>query len=342
MQAPARETWIDHRRGRSLLDSARRADRRDGRPPETVATDRDNASPYFSAVISLHAACADGSLVRTSSGAGSAVTCDHRPRPWSGEACLRSASPSLMGSATGGRYRPCVTEPVFYARPAVAASTLTVAPALASWDRAASPGQVRSAAFIDEVCTVVAEPLGSIAGPLALRLDIGLPKGVPLYVAHDLDNYLFPLVPRLTARTGRPIASVWATKRHAATSLVRIAPAIPVDGPRWEYAFEVITTASASTVGYKEQVRDQITSTRPLSGAGVALQLAFVVGPQRVWPNLWKATIDALGAILGRDKDAHEWNARDGRITDLGLHCTIDPTMGNKVTIAIRASTTTS
>ena len=70
-----------------------------------------------------------------------------------------------------------------------------------------------------------------------------------------------------------------------------------------------------------------------------ALQLAFVVGPRRVWPNLWKATNCSLGAILGRDDGAREWNARDGCITDLGLHRTVDPTVGDNVTIAIRAST---
>jgi hypothetical protein len=39
-------------------------------------------------------------------------------------------------------------------------------------------------------------------------------------------------------------------------------------------------------------------------------------------------TIDALGSILGRDAGASEWNARDGRITVLGLHCTGDRTAG--------------
>jgi len=33
-----------------------------------------------------------------------------------------------------------------------------------------------------------------------------------------------------------------------------------------------------------------------------------------------------------------EWNARDGRITILGLHCAVNPYAGNEVRIAIRAS----
>ena len=69
----------------------------------------------------------------------------------------------------------------------------------------------------------------------------------------------------------------------------------------------------------------------------MALQLAFSVGPRRAWPNLWKATIESLGAILGREASAREWNPRDGRITDLGLHSVVDPDAGNRVVIAIRA-----
>jgi hypothetical protein len=41
--------------------------------------------------------------------------------------------------------------------------------------------------------------------------------------------------------------------------------------------------------------------------------------------------------MLGRDINASEWNAHDGRITELGLHHTIDPAAGNQVVIAIRA-----
>ncbi|CUU54987.1 hypothetical protein Ga0074812_10467 [Parafrankia irregularis] len=231
-----------------------------------------------------------------------------------------------------------MTTPVFYAQPPGEGVVLGVEPALASWDRANSPGQVRSAAFIGDVHGAVTDPIRATPGPLALRLDIGLAGDAPLHTAHDLDNYLFPLVPKLIARTGRDFVSVWATKRHAATSSVEVTTAVPAEDPGGVCVFEVRTTASASTTAYKEQIRDQVAAAEPLPGGGVALQLAFVVGPRRAWPNLWKATIDALGAVLGRDDGAREWNARDGRVTDLGLHCAIDPAAGNGITIAIRAS----
>jgi hypothetical protein len=97
-------------------------------------------------------------------------------------------------------------------------------------------------------------------------------------------------------------------------------------------------SGSAEKPAYKEAIRDQLAAATPLRDGGVVLQLAFVVGPGRAWANLWKPTIDALGAVLGRDEGAHEWNIRDGRITELGLHCTSDPDRGHDVEIAIRAS----
>lgn len=230
--------------------------------------------------------------------------------------------------------------PVFYARPEPAGTVLSVEPALASWDKAGSPGKVRSAAFTAGIHAAVAEQLRGLSDPLALRLDIGLPDAVPLLALNDLDNYLFPLVPKLAATAGRQFASVWATKQHATTSSVAVSHARIVTDPggAFDLSLQVRTTASTDTVAYKQQVRDQITASRPLPDGGVAVQLAFVVGPRRAWQNLWKATIDSLGSILGRDAGAREWNIRDGRITDLGLHCVVDPAAGNQVIIAIRAS----
>jgi hypothetical protein len=165
-----------------------------------------------------------------------------------------------------------------------------------------------------------------------LRVGIRLARPV-------LDNYLFPLVPRLTASTGRQFVSVWATKSHAPTSWVATCRTQATRDPGGTYSFEVSATVAGDSIAFKEQIRDQITAARPLPAGGVALQLAFEVGPRRVWPNLWKATIDSLGSILGRDAGAGQWNVRDGRIADLGLHCVVSADAGNRVVIAIRAGT---
>src|ERR1700722_3831985 len=66
--------------------------------------------------------------------------------------------------------------------------------------------------------------------------------------------------------------------------------------------------------------------------------LCFTVGPARNWLNLWKPAIDALDQILGHAPAAGPWSPPDGRIVDLGLHCRVNPSMGNDVLIAIAAS----
>ncbi|MEV6303875.1 hypothetical protein AB0M02_31035 [Actinoplanes sp. NPDC051861] len=231
-----------------------------------------------------------------------------------------------------------MTVPVFNAQPETVDEPLSGQPALASWDRSGSPGQVRLAAFITGVHRVIAQRVSATPDPLALKLDVGLPDSVSLLSYHDLDNYLFPLVPRLTASTGRQFVSVWATKRHAPTSSIAVGQGRVASDPGGTYSFEVNTTAAAESTAFKEQIRDQITTAHPLPDGGVTLQLAFVVGPRRAWPNLWKATIDSLGSLLGRDAGAGQWKARDGRITDLGLHSAVDRHAGNRVVIAIRAS----
>jgi hypothetical protein len=54
--------------------------------------------------------------------------------------------------------------------------------------------------------------------------------------------------------------------------------------------------------------------------------------------TLWKPTIDALGPILGYTPSAGPWSPLDGRIVDLGLHCRVNPPMGNDVIITIAAT----
>jgi hypothetical protein len=232
--------------------------------------------------------------------------------------------------------------PMFFAAPQPDALLLGVAPAVASWDRAGSKGQLRLATFLDNACELVAREMYAAPGPLALRLDVGLPDTIALFHAHDLDNYLLPLARELTKRTGRPFASAQATKRHSASSFLAVGPALPATTePEENCAFDVTVSASSETAAYKEEIRDQIGQARTIIGDGVMLDLAFVVGPTRTWTNLWKPTIDALGPILGRDPGATEWNTRDGRITELGLHCVIDPSAGNTVRIALRAASAT-
>jgi hypothetical protein len=76
------------------------------------------------------------------------------------------------------------------------------------------------------------------------------------------------------------------------------------------------------------------TSTE-IPGGAVWLQVSFTVSPGRNWLKLWKPTIDALDPLLGRTREERDWHPRDGRITNLGLHLTIDPSLGNDIIVRI-------
>ncbi len=228
--------------------------------------------------------------------------------------------------------------PARFAQPHADPIPLAVTPRLASWMRADHPDRVQLEQWLKHAVGVLEPKLVDVVDALALRLDVGIPPGVPLLKAHDVDNYVFPLAMRLIKDTGRQLACVWATKRHAGTSLIGIEPAVartdeePADG--W---LHVHTTASSSSTAYKQQVHDAVRHAAELPEGPVALELSFTIGPSRNWPNLWKPTIDALGPLLGESARGRPWTPRDGRITELGLHQRIEPAIGNDVLIAIAA-----
>ncbi|BEL12827.1 hypothetical protein Q0Z83_110180 [Actinoplanes sichuanensis] len=228
--------------------------------------------------------------------------------------------------------------PVFYARPHAVGKALDVTTVLAGHAEAGSSRKERLAALAGDVRRVVAEDLRATPDPLGLSLDLGLPDGVPLLTSNDLDTFICPLVPRLTAAIRRPFVSVWASKRHAPTSSIAVFQARPARDPGGAQQFQVRTTASIVTDAFRQQIRNQIAAARALPDGAIAVQLSFVVGPRRAWPNLWKVTIDSLGPLLGHAVDARVADGPDGRITDLGLHCVVDPDMGHDVVIAIRVN----
>lgn len=227
--------------------------------------------------------------------------------------------------------------PTVFAMPNGEALPLTLPPRLASWNRADDPDQVRLKEYLDATEDLVRRRLDELRGPLALRLDVGLPETIPLLEARDLDNYLCPLVTRLPKH--RRFLSVWATKRHADHSFIRIEQAVPTQWlPDLDGVHRVRTTASSERTAFKQQIDDQLTDAAVLPEGEIRLWLAFAVGPRRNWVNLWKPSIDALGRLLGRSKP-NPWEPRDGRITELALHCQVDPALGNDVVITIVGNT---
>lgn len=133
--------------------------------------------------------------------------------------------------------------------------------------------------------------------------------------------------------------SVWCTKHYDddERSFVRMEPAREASPPSTDVLLAK-TTASASTVAYKEQIYAAVVDAAELPAGPVRLELSFVVGPRRNWLNLWKQTIDSLDPLLGRTYPHRAWHPRDDRITELGVHVTVDPAAGNEIVVGIAAT----
>jgi hypothetical protein len=214
---------------------------------------------------------------------------------------------------------------------------LPVPPRLASWNKTGDPDQVRLSEYL-AVADALLRSRYDLAGPMALRLDVGLPRNARLLDQRDLDNYLLPLAAQVRRSIPGELACVWGTKQHSATSLVRLEPAVPaVTGPPSGWCHALRTDAPGASPRFKEQIRDQVSQAESLPPGPVRMQLSFVVGPTRSWLNLWKPVIDGLGKILGHAAGPDSWSPLDGRIVDLGLHCRVEPAIGNEVLIAIAA-----
>ena len=41
---------------------------------------------------------------------------------------------------------------------------------------------------------------------------------------------------------------------------------------------------------------------------------------------------------MGRTREDRDWHPQDGRITNLGLHVTVDPSLGHDVLVSIAAA----
>jgi hypothetical protein len=220
----------------------------------------------------------------------------------------------------------------WYARPEGDKHMLRVTPLLASWEKADDPSQVRLRAYLDDTEALLAA--SRIDGPWALRLDVGLPPGRNLLDMADLDNYAYPLAYRLR---DPGLVSVWCTKQHGEQSFVRIESAREMSPPSRDVLI-ARTTASASTLAYKEQIRTAVVGAAELPAGPVRLELAFVVGPRRNWLNLWKQTVDSLDPLLGRTYPDRDWHPLDGRITELCMHVTVDQALRNDVVVGVAAA----
>ena len=248
----------------------------------------------------------------------------------------RSNDPAIGYNLTPKFHLPADDSPIpetrWYARPEGESLPLRIAPRLASWEKAGHPDQVRLQAYLDDTAELLADL--RVDAPWALRLDVGLPAGRDVLDMADLDNYAYPLAYHLR---DPGLVSVWCTKQHDERSFVSIEAAREIPSPSNDVTV-ARTTASASTVAFKQQIHAAVAGAAELPAGPVRLELAFVVGPRRNWINLWKQTIDSLDPLLGRTRPDRDWHPLDGRITQLGMHRTVDPIAANEVVVGIAAN----
>ena len=76
--------------------------------------------------------------------------------------------------------------------------------------------------------------------------------------------------------------------------------------------------------------------SRPTRWGAIGLNIAIRTGILRDWTTTWKALIDSLAPILGRRRDASEFDVEVGRIVALALHHDVDPLLGNTIDVDVR------
>lgn len=130
--------------------------------------------------------------------------------------------------------------------------------------------------------------------------------------------------------------AVFATKQRGTISTIAIAPSVS-DPDRRPAQMRVRTTASAQTTAWKQQVHSACASAAPrdqIAGA-LAVDIHFLVSPQRNWTTLGKPAIDALGPVLGMPNPSKPFQPNDDRIVSLGLHRTIAPDLGHDIELEV-------
>lgn len=207
-------------------------------------------------------------------------------------------------------------------------------PEVDQWENALHPGKIRLDAYLDDTEELIAD--SRIKGPWALRLDVGTPAGQMLLDKPDLDNYAKPLAERVG---DSDLVSVWCTKSRGEASFVRLEPARPKAAPREGVAIARPTAGRDRPDHlYHQQIHEAVAEMAPLpKNRAVRLELAFVVPSSWTWWNYWKPTIDGLVHLLGHSGTNRPWDPLDGRITELGMHLTPDPS-ARHVRVAIAAS----
>jgi hypothetical protein len=223
-----------------------------------------------------------------------------------------------------------------YRRPSAVPIVLTEAPRLANWDKNTTPGQQALRRYLQHVDDVAGGLVNGTSGPLSIELSVDIePTLALLSGGRDVDNFLQPVVDAL----GRPrFASAWVRKGHIGRSSIAVGHALPLDlGELTGWSFACAETdASTSRSDWKRQFQERLSPTPGHEPDGpIELHVAYALSPQRNWSGPWKATIDALGPILGVPNPGHPYHTNDDRVTRLAFHRNLDETIGWKIRIGV-------
>jgi hypothetical protein len=178
------------------------------------------------------------------------------------------------------------------------------------------------------------DAISAIDGPWALRLAIGLPTTLGLLDGSELAAHGFPAARRFNTAD---LVSVWCSKNHDDRSYIQCEPAHEVSAPASGLLI-ARTTAPPSSLAYREQIHAAVRDALELPAGPIRLELSFTVGRGQNWLDFWKPTIESLDPLLGRSDPDRAWHPRDGRITELGMHITVDPTAHDGAVVGVAAA----
>lgn len=209
-------------------------------------------------------------------------------------------------------------------------------PRVASWEANADPEQIRLRSYVEDVFRRL-QPSSAEKRPLYLHLDVDVGAPDRLLKGRDLENFLTPLFGRNRFESARfALVSGRKTVGGGSRLSLGIADAAERRPDGWMH-FSRACEGGTDRPAWKAALRDALAESKPvaLPPGSVAVQLAWRCGPGRSWSNLWKATGDAMGPVLGVPNSRQPFNPDDDRIVDLILHRNLDYEARHEVTVGM-------
>lgn len=212
----------------------------------------------------------------------------------------------------------------------------SIVPILAQWQATTHPAEVRLRAYVAKLVEDLS-PLPT-QSPLFLHLDVDVQEEKRLLQHHDLENYLTPLFGRRWLPADRFVL-VSARKYVGGGSRVLCGVArklLDGDDPMWTHFSHEAGPGSGSTQ-WKMNLRSALANANKtiLAPGPAKVRIVWRCSGRRNWSNLWKATGDAMGPVLGCFDVRNQFNTHDDRITELELQLNRDDSLRNDIVVGM-------